>query len=145
MHKKIYLWASILGAAAVGIGAFGSHLLKSKLKPEDLQVFQTGVQYHFYHVIALFITGFLYKTYKSSFFTTAAILFGFGIMLFSFSLYFLKLSLLSTAGEEKWLSYFTPFGGFLFIAGWLCIVIYFSKRRNMPRGSGKSRSEDSAE
>jgi uncharacterized membrane protein YgdD (TMEM256/DUF423 family) len=141
MHKKIYFWAALFGATAEAIGAFGSHALKTKLKPEDLAVFQTGVQYHFYHVFALFLCGLLYKLYRHFLLTTASFCFGFGILFFSFSLYFLKLSTLTTTGEEKWLAYFTPFGGFLFIAGWICIAIYFAKNRNRRFNKSKDTAE----
>jgi uncharacterized membrane protein YgdD (TMEM256/DUF423 family) len=119
MHKKIYFWAALLGLLAVAIGAFGAHTLKTRLNAEDLQVIQTGVQYHFYHVFALFLTGLAYAAYC----------FGTGIFFFSFSLYIMKLTVLTTEGEEKWLGYFTPFGGLLFILGWLFLAIYFVKER----------------
>jgi uncharacterized membrane protein YgdD (TMEM256/DUF423 family) len=139
MHKKIYFWSAILGALAVIIGAFGSHFLKTRLTQKDLEIFQTGVQYHFYHVGALFISGILYKSYHHSFFSYAAYCFGIGILFFSFSLYIMKLTTLTTEGEEKWLSYFTPFGGFFFLTGWIFIAVYFSKERD--KVIHKSRKE----
>jgi uncharacterized membrane protein YgdD (TMEM256/DUF423 family) len=129
MHKKIYFWAALLGLLAVAIGAFGAHTLKTRLNAEDLQVIQTGVQYHFYHVFALFLTGLFYKSYRHSLLAYAAYCFGTGIFFFSFSLYIMKLTVLTTEGEEKWLGYFTPFGGLLFILGWLFLAIYFVKER----------------
>lgn len=145
MHKKIFLWAAICGFFAVIIGAFVSHYLKPKLTPENYAVFQTGVQYHFYHTMALFSVGTMYKRYRHNLIKTAAFCFGFGIIFFSGSLYLLKLSSLATDGEEKWLAYFTPFGGFLFIAGWLCIILYFIKDRDTRGSRIASNNPDSSE
>ena len=36
-----------------GLGAFGAHGLKKTLAADMLAVYQTGVQYHFYHVFAI--------------------------------------------------------------------------------------------
>lgn len=38
---------------AVGLGAFGAHALKSRLSPDMLAVFETGVRYQAYHALAL--------------------------------------------------------------------------------------------
>ncbi len=129
MHKKIYLTAAIFAVLAVGLGAFGAHSLKSQLSPKDLDVFQTGVQYHFYHVFALIIAGLFYKSYKHHYFSYAATCFGLGIIFFSFSLYLLVTLPLTAIGDEKWLAYLTPLGGLLFIIGWLFVAAYFAKDR----------------
>ena len=129
MHKKIFMAASLFGAAAVGIGAFGSHALKGHLPVQDIAVFNTGVQYHFYHVLALFFTGVLYRSYGHKLLGTAAYCFGLGIVFFSFSLYAVKLSGLLSGGEVMWLNYLTPLGGVFFILGWVLIATYFFKDR----------------
>ena len=47
---KLFLsMGCLLALAAVAIGAFGAHGLKARLSPEMLGIYQTGVQYHFYH------------------------------------------------------------------------------------------------
>ncbi len=45
------------GALAVMLGAFGAHALKARLPAEMLTVYQTGVQYHFYHALGLVLVG----------------------------------------------------------------------------------------
>jgi uncharacterized membrane protein YgdD (TMEM256/DUF423 family) len=133
MHRKIFFWTSILGLIAVAIGAFGAHTLKDRLVPQEMESIKTGVQYHFYHVLALLATGLLYRSYRHPLISWAAIFFGVGILFFSFSLYFSAISTLSSAGvagKEKWLNYFTPFGGVLFILGWGLLAIYFVKKRD---------------
>jgi uncharacterized membrane protein YgdD (TMEM256/DUF423 family) len=125
MHKKFFTLAAILGLLAVSIGAFGAHKLREYLKPADMEVFNTGVQYHFYHTFGIFIAAILYKIYHHNNFKWAALLFALGILLFSGSLYALKLTALTSTGETKWLGAITPIGGVCFIAGWACIAFYF--------------------
>jgi uncharacterized membrane protein YgdD (TMEM256/DUF423 family) len=125
MHKKFFTLAAILGVLAVAIGAFGAHKLKEYLKPADIEVFNTGVQYHFYHTIGIFIAAFLYKIYHHGSFKWAAILFALGILFFSGSLYIMKLTAAGSGGEVKWLGAITPIGGVAFIAGWASIAFYF--------------------
>ena len=43
----------MLGAAAVTLGAFGAHALKARLGADALSLWQTAVQYHFWHALAL--------------------------------------------------------------------------------------------
>ena len=57
--KTWIIVGSLLAAIAVLIGAFGSHSLKSRVSPEDLAIFETGVRYHMYHALGLIIMGIL--------------------------------------------------------------------------------------
>mgnify|MGYP002150901482 CR=1 FL=1 len=79
---------SFIGAFAVALGAFGTHILKQKLNAEELAVYQTGVQYHFYHVGAIFIVAFLWDKLYQPAILWAGKLFITGIFFFSGSLYF---------------------------------------------------------
>jgi len=111
---------SLLGAFAVALGAFGAHALKQKLGAEDLAVYQTGVQYHFYHVMAVFITASLYSKFHRNAVLWAGRFFITGIFLFSGSLYLMSY-LKAVNLEAKWLGPVTPIGGVFFIMGWLLI------------------------
>ncbi len=51
--KLFLLLAASNGALAVILGAFGAHGLKNSVSEPLLAAWQTGVQYHFYHVLAL--------------------------------------------------------------------------------------------
>ena len=55
MSKTILMTAAVLMALAVAIGAFGAHGLKVHLSVEMLQIYKTGVEYHFYHALGLFL------------------------------------------------------------------------------------------
>ena len=58
--KNILTIAGISGALAVGLGAFGAHSLESLLTQNGrLDTFQTAVNYHFYHTLALVGIGIL--------------------------------------------------------------------------------------
>jgi uncharacterized membrane protein YgdD (TMEM256/DUF423 family) len=117
LKRNFIIIAAILGAIAVMLGAFGAHALKATLTTEQLQTYETGVRYHFYHVIALLAAAILYKEYPSKLLVWAGNLFIAGIMLFSGSLY-----LLSNISSLKVLGMVTPLGGVCFIAGWLLLA-----------------------
>ena len=116
--KKIIQLAAILGACAVGIGAFGAHGLKEILTETGRsETFETGVKYHFYHAIAILLIGILALVkpeWKKL--DLAAILMAVGILIFSGSLYVLSLTGIT------WLGAITPLGGVAFIAGWILVV-----------------------
>jgi uncharacterized membrane protein YgdD (TMEM256/DUF423 family) len=59
MSKLFLILGSINAAAAVTMGAFGAHFLKTKISEAMLSVFRTAVQYHFYHSLGLLIVGLL--------------------------------------------------------------------------------------
>jgi uncharacterized membrane protein YgdD (TMEM256/DUF423 family) len=109
--------AALLLFAAVGLGAFGAHALKARLAPDMLAIWQTAVQYHAWHALALLAIG-LYTMHRpdAPAIGVAAWLFVAGIAMFSGSLYALALS--GTRG----LGAITPFGGVAFLAGWLAFA-----------------------
>jgi uncharacterized membrane protein YgdD (TMEM256/DUF423 family) len=113
--------AALLGAAAVAIGAFGAHGLKPKLDPYQLGIFEKGVQYHFYHSLALFGVALLLNMQpENAAYKWAGYLFFAGILFFSGSLYLLACRNLLPFGVT-WAGPVTPLGGLCFIAGWIMI------------------------
>ncbi|KYP80587.1 DUF423 domain-containing protein [Ferroacidibacillus organovorans] len=106
---------------AVALGAFGAHALRARLEQAQLAVYQTGIQYHLIHGLAIVIVGVIalvrQTTGSSSLLTTSGVLFAVGIILFSGSLY-----LLAMTGIRK-LGAITPFGGLFFLAGWITLLI----------------------
>jgi uncharacterized membrane protein YgdD (TMEM256/DUF423 family) len=82
-----------------------------------MSVFQTAVQYHFYHSLALLAVGVIALSQPhTALLRSSGYLFLVGIVVFSGSLY-----LLSIAGL-RWLGAVTPLGGLAFIAGWGCLA-----------------------
>lgn len=102
-------------ALAVALGAFGAHALKSQISVEMLKVYQTGVDYHFYHALGLLLLGVLAIKKPARLLNWSALFLALGILLFSGSLYFLAIT------GIKMLGAITPFGGLSFIAGWMLL------------------------
>jgi uncharacterized membrane protein YgdD (TMEM256/DUF423 family) len=119
MLSKIYLLlAAVSGFIAVALGAFGAHGLRDKLGADLLAVYQTGVQYQFYHTFALLAVALLLMLApQSSLLKWSGNLFAIGIVIFSGSLYVLALS------GVRWLGAITPLGGVAFLAGWICLAL----------------------
>ncbi len=108
--------AGASGAIAVSLGAFAAHGLKHQLTDRLLDVFQTGVQYHLYHTLALLLVGLLLRDSHSRWLNVSGALFTLGVLFFSGSLYVLALS------GIHWFGIVTPVGGVALIAGWLSLV-----------------------
>jgi uncharacterized membrane protein YgdD (TMEM256/DUF423 family) len=115
--KLFLLLGSLAGAAGVALGAFGAHALKARVAPDMLVVWQTAVQYHLWHALAVVAIGVVAIHLPASTpLKWAGWLMVAGIVLFSGSLYVLALS------GVRWLGAVTPFGGVAFIAGWLLLT-----------------------
>jgi uncharacterized membrane protein YgdD (TMEM256/DUF423 family) len=105
---------ALLAFVAVALGAFGAHVLKARIAPDLQAVWQTAVQYHGWHALALLAVGLTILHFPDrTGLGWAAWLFVAGIALFSGSLYALALT------GSKSLGAITPFGGIAFLAGWL--------------------------
>jgi uncharacterized membrane protein YgdD (TMEM256/DUF423 family) len=108
----------VMAALAVAFGAFGAHALKTRLAPGMLEVYQTAVQYHFWHALGVLAVGLALQLWpEAGWLRTAGWLLTAGTVLFCGSLYLLVLT------GSKWLGAVTPFGGIAFILGWLALVV----------------------
>lgn len=116
--RLFLLFAAVSGFVAVSMGAFGAHALKGHLSDRMLHVLQTGVQYQFYHTLALMLVVVLLKHRASRLLAGSGVAFAVGIILFSGSLYVLALSGIHTFGAV------TPFGGIGFLTGWVMLALY---------------------
>lgn len=117
MAKSYLVAAALSGFIAVALGAFGAHGLKQRLSADLLAVYQTGVQYHFYHTFALLAVGLLMLHMPgNNALRWSGILFGVGIVIFSGSLYVLSLT------GVRWLGAITPLGGVAFLVAWLLLA-----------------------
>ena len=126
MFQPLLLIAGANGFLAVSIGAFAAHGLESFLSPEQLQTFQTGVDYHMYHSLALFGVGLLSLYYPSERLPkVSGYFFLLGILFFSGSLYMLGIT------DIRWLGAITPIGGLFFLAGWGALCIFGLKSNNI--------------
>ena len=118
MQKFALFTGSINAMLAVMLGAFGAHGLKDRLTGEMLAVYQTGVQYHFYHSLGLIIIGIIaFHVPASGLMKWSAGIMLAGIILFSGSLYLLAIT------DLRWLGMITPLGGTAFIISWLLLAM----------------------
>lgn len=117
MRRTFIAWGSVLMALSVAIGAFGAHMLEGVITADELATYETGVQYHMIHGIAVLIAGILAGALgESRKLFWAGTLFIAGVIIFSGSLYVLSVS------GIKWLGAITPIGGVSFIAGWIMLL-----------------------
>ena len=118
MARTFIVIAALSGFLSVGLGAFGAHALKNRLDEYSLGVFETAVQYQFYHTLALLAVGLLTLWHpQSGLLRSSGFAFIVGMLVFSGSLY-----LLSFTGA-RWLGAITPIGGVSFLVGWVCLMI----------------------
>ena len=113
------------GISGVVLGALGAHALQPALMAAGTAaIWQTAVQYHLLHSVALLVVatgaGAPNSGYRWQAWSTG--LFGAGLVLFSGSLYLLAL------GGPKWLAHCAPFGGLCFITGWLAAGLWLWRR-----------------
>jgi len=118
MDRLFFALGSLSAGLAVALGAFGAHVLKSRLAADMLANFETGVRYQMYHALALLAVAWAASRWAGSSLPAAAgWLFVAGTVLFSASLYLLALT------GVRWLGAITPLGGVAFVAGWLCLLL----------------------
>jgi uncharacterized membrane protein YgdD (TMEM256/DUF423 family) len=128
MTKKLITTASILGAIAIILGAFGAHALKKVLSPDQLITFETGVRYQMYHALfLLFISTHTVLADKSK--KVILTLVQLGVLFFSGSIYLLATNDL-TPFDFKTIGFATPIGGALLIAAW-GVLIYQNWIKNL--------------
>ncbi|MEO8739637.1 MAG: DUF423 domain-containing protein [Casimicrobiaceae bacterium] len=115
--RRCVLAAALALAIAVALGAFGAHALRSRLAPDALAIYQTAVQYHFWHALGLLGVGILMTQWTAArLLAIAAWLLIAGLLLFSGSLYVVAVT------GERWVGALTPLGGGAFIAAWLMVA-----------------------
>lgn len=112
MHRTLLIAAGN-GLLVVLLGAFGAHALETRIHADLLDTWNTSVQYHMFHTLALLGLGLLQRDYPThAGLNLAAKLFLAGIVLFCGSLYLLALS------NVRLLGMITPLGGVLFLVAW---------------------------
>jgi|ERR1044072_4764939 uncharacterized membrane protein YgdD (TMEM256/DUF423 family) len=115
MTRFFAIWGSVLAFLAVALGAFGAHGLREKLTEESMAIYQTGVQYHMLHALALLLVAALSE--RLSLKSIIGWLFIFGVLIFSGSLYLLAIT------QQRWLGAITPIGGVCFLSGWFLLAL----------------------
>lgn len=114
--RAFALAGSVLAFIGVGLGAFGAHALRSRIGPDLLATFETGVRYHMYHALALLACAWVMDRWPSPQVAWAGWLFVAGIVVFSGTLYLL------TFTGARWWGALTPIGGVALLAAWACLA-----------------------
>lgn len=127
--RVIIVAGCVAALAGVACGAFGAHALRSRVPPELLAAWQTGVAYHFYHALGMLAVGLASQIMGSSKLLNwaGALMFG-GLLLFSGSLYLLALTGIGALGAV------TPLGGLSWMAAWglFAAAVWRSRKQSLP-------------
>ena len=115
--KKFIQYGAIMMALSVALGAFGAHALKPVLDEHMAQVYNTAVEYQFYHSLGLFIVAFVAHFITSKKVQLSGNIMFISIFIFSGSLYIMTIT------GIKWLGAITPIGGTGFIIAWVLLFL----------------------
>jgi uncharacterized membrane protein YgdD (TMEM256/DUF423 family) len=115
--RVILATAGVLLALGVLLGAVGTHALRAQLSPDELRIYATAVEYHFYNGLGLLGIGAVARSLESPLLAWAAGLIVAGVILFCGSLYAL------TFGAPRALGMLTPVGGIAMIVGWIVFAV----------------------
>ena len=118
--KTWVMIGALLGLTGVALGAFGAHGLAARLEANGRAgTFQTAVQYHQIHAVALIALGALaavtVQTNPGAF-NLAGILMTAGTVIFSGALYILAIF------DVRIMGAIAPIGGTLMVAGWAALL-----------------------
>jgi uncharacterized membrane protein YgdD (TMEM256/DUF423 family) len=113
MAGRLYVMvAALFGFSGVAAGAFAAHALEAAGDPRAVELMRIGSSYALWHALAMI--GYLALWGQSR---IPLVLFSFGVVLFSFSLYALAL------GAPSTVAYATPIGGLALLAGWVGVAV----------------------
>jgi uncharacterized membrane protein YgdD (TMEM256/DUF423 family) len=128
LGKKFMLVGAIFAGLAVVTGAFGAHALENLISVKQKHTWETGVQYQFYHALALIFLGFYLENKPHlKLLNWVGYLWITGIFCFSGSLYLLACRSI-TWFKIDFVGPITPIGGLFFIAGWMILGWQFYKK-----------------
>ncbi len=122
--RLFFIFACLLGATGVALGAYASHGLSVWASIEQIEYFQLAVTYQLVHALTLFAVCILSLFISSYFLLASKIAFASGILLFSGSLYLYVLT------GTKILGMLTPIGGLLLIIAWTLVAVSLLTYRN---------------
>ncbi len=104
--------AALFGFTSVAAGAFAALALQAAGDARAVELVRTGAEYALWHGLAMLAYLGLWGRSRAP-----LVLFTFGVLLFSFSLFALAL------GAPPTVAYATPVGGLSLLAGWLGVAL----------------------
>ncbi len=128
MNTNNFIRISIFFAlTAVVFGALGAHYLKDLIASNQLTSFKTGVNYQFFHALAILLISLNKDKFNTHVKKSLFFLF-IGTLFFSFSIYLLALKDLLLISFQ-YLGLITPIGGLLLIIGWFLLFFCLKKKK----------------
>ena len=114
--------AGMLGASAVGLGAWAAHGLEARHGRRAVELVDTAVRYQLVHAVGVCAVAALAHVLEgrggaARCMAIAAWLFVMGSALFCGSLHLLAF------GAPRWLGMVAPFGGLALMGGWLAVAL----------------------
>lgn len=122
MNRTFVSLGSGFAFLGIALGAFGTHGLRDRISEANLKIWQTGVQYHLIHAVAIVLVGLLAAHESGRALRAVGWLMAAGIVIFSGSLYALAVT------DVKILGAITPLGGLCFLGAWLTLAIAFGRK-----------------
>ncbi|MBA64886.1 MAG: hypothetical protein CMG55_03695 [Candidatus Marinimicrobia bacterium] len=111
--KFLLIIGALFAGFSVLFGAFGAHVLKSRLSSEDLAIFETAVRYQMYHSLGIMLLGILGFYLPHNLIAFPSYFMIIGVIVFSGTLYLLLYT------NIRWIGAITPIGGVFLVIGWL--------------------------
>ena len=113
LSQQWVMLGSLTGFFSVTFGAFGAHFMKDRLSEKGFLIYQTAVQYQFFHALALILLGIWGSIHSHHSTQWVGYLFVLGTCIFSGSLYILAIT------EIRFFGALAPIGGVSFLLAWL--------------------------
>lgn len=133
MTKRFLITVGLMGALAVILGAFGTHILRDNIPQQDLDLFNVANEYLMFHALALLGLAFMNRYVSRSYLNIIYYLFVIGVILFSGTIFISSLKELSGFSIGS-LNKLTPLGGLLLVSGWITVLLsginYKHKKRH---------------
>ncbi|CAG5079606.1 hypothetical protein CRYO30217_00987 [Parvicella tangerina] len=134
-RKPFLIYAILLIATGIALGAFGAHGLdglvkEGKLDLKNLASWKTGVLYQLLMAGGLILMIMLEKNYRLNSLKTSLIILSIGVSLFAFSIYILVLNHLWNIDMVKYAMIpLTPIGGIFMITSWVLLLLNILKHK----------------
>jgi uncharacterized membrane protein YgdD (TMEM256/DUF423 family) len=120
--RSILVAAGLLLALGTVFGAVGTHAMRARLTPDQLDVFETAVRYHFYNALGVLGIGAVALSFDSALLRWSAALIVAGVVLFSGALYAVPF------GAPHAIHFLPPVGGMALIVGWVLFAVALWRR-----------------
>lgn len=131
-RKSFLLYAIILIALGVALGAIGAHSLEKvdEIPIDKIDSWKTGVLYQLLMGVGIILVILMEKIFRLNSMKSTLVTLSIGVSLFSFSIYVLVLNnMWKIDSLKKIMIPLTPIGGVLMIVAWVLLLIAVVKKK----------------